>query len=127
MIFHTDSLISKWGFDDGDILENFAFNNNLEFEYDPDKSHSGSHSALIKLVCEHILPKLDQEVIVQEISCIHNPIRALTVNGRDASAFWHESFSPPFITPATIYIPNEIVLEIVKEFSVPISTGTPPA
>jgi hypothetical protein len=49
------------------------------------------------------------------------------VNGRDASAFWYESFPPLFITPATIDIPNEIILEIVKEFSVPISAGTPPA
>lgn len=127
MIFHTNDLLSKWGFDDGDILNDFAFNNNLEFTNDPAESHSGSHEALIKIVREHILPRLDQKVVVQTISCIHNPIRALTVNGCDTSAFWYESFSPPFITPATIDIPNETILEIVKEFSAPISAGTPPA
>lgn len=67
---HAQSLASKFGFMDGDIVSLFCEENNIESEL-KDKD---SHDVLIKLVRKHLLP-LVSHVKVFEISTMHNPIR----------------------------------------------------
>lgn len=67
---HAQSLASKFGFMDGDIVSLFCEENNIESEL-KDKD---SHDVLIKLVREHLLP-LVSHIEVFEISTMHNPIR----------------------------------------------------
>lgn len=67
---HAQSLASKFGFMDGDIVSLFCEENNIESEL-KDKD---SHYVLIKLVRKHLLP-LVSHVEVFEISTMHNPIR----------------------------------------------------
>lgn len=67
---HAQSLASKFGFMDGDIVSFFCGVNNIESEL-KDKD---SHEVLIKLVRKHLLPLVSQ-VEVFEISTMHNPIR----------------------------------------------------
>lgn len=67
---HAQSLASKFGFMDGDIVSLFCEENNIESEL-KDKD---SHDVLIKLVRKHLLP-LVSHVEVFEISTMHNPIR----------------------------------------------------
>lgn len=67
---HAQSLASKFGFMDGDIVSFFCGVNNIESEL-KDKD---SHDVLIKLVRKHLLP-LVSHVEVFEISTMHNPIR----------------------------------------------------
>lgn len=67
---HAESLASKFGFMDGDIVSLFCEENNLESEI-KDKD---SHDVLIKLVRKHLLP-LVSHVKVFEILTMHNPIR----------------------------------------------------
>ena len=67
---HAQSLASKFGFMDGDIVSLFCEENNIESEI-KDKD---SHEVLIKLVRKHLLP-LVSHVEVFEISTMHNPIR----------------------------------------------------
>lgn len=67
---HANSLASKFGFMDGDIVSLFCEENNIESEL-KDKD---SHDVLIKLVRKHLLP-LVSHVKVFEILTMHNPIR----------------------------------------------------
>lgn len=67
---HAESLASKFGFMDGDIVSLFCEENNIESEI-KDKD---SHDVLIKLVRKHLLP-LVSHVKVFEILTLHNPIR----------------------------------------------------
>lgn len=67
---HAQSLASKFGFMDGDIVSLFCEENNIESEL-KDKD---SHDVLIKLVRKHLLP-LVSHVKVFEILTMHNPIR----------------------------------------------------
>lgn len=64
--FHADSLASKWGFEDGDILGEFDLPNSVD-----------EHALLIRLVRAHLLPLLNPRLEVIEIGTCHNPIRAL--------------------------------------------------
>lgn len=63
----SDSLFSKWGFRDGDVVRE------ADVEI-PAELHS--HTILCDLVRTHLLPALPREVRVCEINTIHNPIRA---------------------------------------------------
>lgn len=74
---HSASLLSKWGFDDGDLL--------WDFLYDLDNGHRAhkiNHEVLVATVQKWLLPALDQQVetYVMELSS-HNPIRAESVDG----------------------------------------------
>lgn len=73
MIFYTDSLLSKFGFGDGDMLDDLLFDNGINLDND--------HDFLIKVVREHVLPAVKQQVDVYEIVTIHNPIRAERIDG----------------------------------------------
>lgn len=61
-------LASKFGFGDGDILEYFCEDNNIDLQ------ERDEHEVLIKLVRTYLLP-LIPHVQVYEIGSLHNPIR----------------------------------------------------
>lgn len=54
-VLEASELLSKWGFEDGDICD---------------------HELLIYLVRKHLQPLLDERVELEEIVTCHNPIRA---------------------------------------------------
>ena len=56
--FYTKDLLSKHGFDDGDMY---------------------CHDDLIEIVIKYVLPKIDQYVEVYTLQTSHNPIRARKV------------------------------------------------
>ncbi|MEL4071705.1 hypothetical protein WKW50_16290 [Ochrobactrum sp. GPK 3] len=68
-LFRAECLLSKFGFHDGDILDDDAFDGVL-----PDDL--SRHVPLIAAVRKYLLPLLDPRVEVFEIDSIHNPIRA---------------------------------------------------
>lgn len=61
-------LASKFGFGDGDILEYFCEDNDIDLQ------GRDKHDVLIKLVRTYLLP-LIPHVQVYEIGSLHNPIR----------------------------------------------------
>ena len=61
-------LASKFGFGDGDILEYFCEDNDIDLQ------GRDEHDVLIKLVRTYLLP-LIPHVQVYEIGSLHNPIR----------------------------------------------------
>jgi hypothetical protein len=82
--FPTAGLLSKWGFGDGDMLED-VLDEWLDGKW-PDEDFAADalgfeHRVLVRVVREHVLPHVTTPVEVYELGTIHNPIRAKTVNG----------------------------------------------
>lgn len=117
MIFYTSSLLSKWGFKDGDIFDDILYDNFITMPEVTAEPHDREHQALIHIVKEFILPKLDQKVEVVEICTIHNPIRAKTVDGVNVEDQWYDVNHTTKITPEIIVVPDEIVFKILCEFA----------
>jgi hypothetical protein len=75
------SLLSKWGFGDGDCLNDWWWDTYDE----PFPEDIDFHDVLVHLVKRHLLPRIAEAgyvIDVMTIDTIHNPIRAETVNGR---------------------------------------------
>lgn len=66
----AESLISKFGFGDGDTVEYFI---NDTYDMDLDFDH---HDVLRKLVIKYLIPAIGiPDLTVDFISTIHNPVR----------------------------------------------------
>lgn len=103
MRFYTDSLLSKWGFGDGDMLDDLLFDNGLPY----------GHDVLIRVVRNKILPVIQQNVEVYEISTNHNPIRAKAVDGIEVDDY---NYNPNIkLTPEYVDVPDSEILELARE------------
>jgi hypothetical protein len=105
MRFYTEGLLSKWGFNDGDILDDLLYDHFGTFDEDP-------HELLIKVVRVHILPKLEQMVEVHEINTIHNPIRATSVNGVKINVY--EGIHGVSLTPEYVDIDDQHIVNLAR-------------
>jgi len=74
MRFYSESILSKWGFEDGDILTNILLDNDFDVDRDV------SDRILSEIVKIKMLPVIKQDVEVFLIGG-HNPIRASHVDG----------------------------------------------
>lgn len=74
----AESLYSKWGFCDGDILNDAFFDMHLS-------RFADQHETLCLLVEEKLLPLLPVPVKTWHIGCIHNPIRVDDDHLKDGS------------------------------------------
>ena len=104
--FFTSSLLSKWGFGDGDDLD-WLYEHNRD--YDP-------HATLIECVRRKMLPALKQTVEIREIGCCHNPCRAGTVDGVDVTDLWYDSsktLDPP-LSPEFVVMSGAEILEVAE-------------
>lgn len=102
----SDGLLSKWGFNDGDVPDGFLdWCDDHGHPYPPD-----GHDLLRTLVRRYLLPRLEQRVDVVDIGTIHNPIRAQTVDGVDVTGCWYGKRSGPTLTPDGVMVPYEDVL-----------------
>lgn len=110
----SDGLLSKFGFNDGDEPDHW-----LDWcdEQGIDYNARGWdwHTTLRRLVREHLLPRLDQQVELTDIDTIHNPIRALTVDGVEID--WYEDYPDGTLTPDSVEVPYDEVLRIAREVS----------
>lgn len=104
----ADGLLSKWGFSDGDILE-WLF----------DFGDHDRHAVLCAVVRQKLIPALAQKVEVEEISTIHNPIRARTVDGKDVTHMHYDSAlrTEGMLTPASVDVTGAEVLAIARSLS----------
>ena len=106
--FYTSGLLSKWGFDDGELLIDLLL----------DHGFTGSRGqVLAETVIQHVIPVLDQkEIELIKVhdwnwSC-HNPIRAERVNGVEVDDL---EYKPnPTLTPEFIDIEEEAILTIAR-------------
>jgi hypothetical protein len=107
------SLLSKWGFEDGDMpdsVRDAIEAAGLRYE-DVDW-----HAVLAKLVRAHLLPALDQRVEAIDIETNHNPIRASTVDGAVVEACWYGDRPNPELTPEWVDVPMAEVVRLCHDF-----------
>lgn len=103
----TESLLSKWGFHDGDQLD-WLWSHNRGYD---------RHAVLIECVKRKMLPALKQKVEICEIGSIHNPVRAEFVDGVDVSDLWYDSdakLDPP-LSPEFVILTGKEIVEIAEE------------
>jgi hypothetical protein len=107
-------LLSKFGFSDGDMPDDLCdwLEDRLGIEHARDMPW---HTVLEALVREQLLPVIDQTVEVVSIETIHNPIRAVTVDGVDVTDFWYGDPGQPTLTPEGVTVSYETVLAKVLE------------
>jgi hypothetical protein len=111
----SQSLCSKWGFSDGDMPDDL-------YDWCEDEGIAyvdlDWHTALRRLVREHLLPALAEHhsVEVYDIETNHNPIRASIIDGQeiDDTAGVDEA---PELTPDSVTVPGEVVAAVVREVS----------
>lgn len=107
----SEDLLSKWGFNDGDEPDWL-----LDILEDRDMEHPNDwHAILGRLVREELLPALDQQVEVVDVDTIHNPIRAITVDGVDVVNQWREGNPTVKLTPESVDVPVERVIKLIAE------------
>lgn len=77
IMLHSDCLLSKYGFEDGDVLDDLIDGSGVKPEKWEDPNGYGFyHWVLIKLVKEFLLPALPRTIEIYTMMSIHNPIRA---------------------------------------------------
>lgn len=107
MRFYTESLLSKFGFGDGDMLNDLLFDSGISLD--------NEHDLLIKVVREHVLPAIKQQVVVYEIKTIHNPIRADSIDGVKVNVYQdneHIKLEPEFVE-----VDDSVILKIARDFN----------
>lgn len=107
LVLTSASLLSKWGFNDGDepdFLLDALDERGLDYPSD-------WHEALWKLVNEHLLPALDQHVELVRIATNHNPVRASIVDGVDVEGQWGRDATTR-LSPESVSVPIERVIEV---------------
>jgi hypothetical protein len=107
----SSGLLSKWGFNDGDAPDDW-----LDWieQQGIDWRIGGNwrDGILPALVRRYLVPELDQDVTLVDISTNHNPIRAGTVDGINVEDWWYENGDgEPRLTPEYVEVPYEEVLK----------------
>jgi len=103
----TESLLSKWGFHDGDQLD-WLWSHHRKYD---------KHAVLIECVKRKMLPALTQKVEIREIGCCHNPCRAGTVDGVDVTHLWYDpdlKLDPP-LSPDFVVMTGAEIVAIAEE------------
>lgn len=105
-------LLSKWGFNDGDMPEGFL--DWCDQHGHDDALYVDWHAVLRLLVAERLLPALQAQVELADIGhTSHNPVRASTWNGQDVESAW--TGDPPILpNPVTVEVPYAEVLDYCR-------------
>lgn len=120
--FHlnAESLCSKWGFGDGDALDEWWWET-----YD-EAPPFNTDDMLHALVIEHLVPEMRKagwDPMIVRISTVHNPIRAEHLNG--VTVDWYDSnveFDPPievWVTPEQV----EQMAHAIRPRDTPVDKG----
>ena len=93
----SESLLSKWGFDDGDPFSDWLLG--------PTNHAFRSKIFLAAVVRKFLIPKLDQKVEIVFLDTCHNPIRAAKVDG--VAVDWYSSNPGIKLTPEFVEVTDE--------------------
>jgi hypothetical protein len=104
LTLYSSSLLSKWGFNDGDMP-------NVLMDYwdacSIDYSNLEWHQVLCRLIRLHLLPALTihHDIELIELETIHNPIRILVCDGRNMMSVWTENrMDVPQLHPESVVV-----------------------
>lgn len=105
MILDTADLLSKWGFDDGDILHDFKVGHGLKVN---------SATLLVEVVKRYVLPELRKhhDLKADVVLGLHNPIRVIQVDGVSVDDNDEPSMT---LTPAMVDVSDDMILAIANE------------
>lgn len=110
---HSASLLSKYGFNDGDDPEewlDWCEGNGI------DLSRARINSfPLAAAVKKFLVPLIEQDITVTELVTAHNPVRIQTLDGHDMTGVWHGTLSEPELTPAYVDVPMTEILKLAQE------------
>lgn len=91
----SDGLLSKWGFEDGDVLENVLFKEHESWDrFYNDADLLTGHEELIRLVKTCLVPEIEMhhKLDVFEVEeTNHNPIRTRSVDGVEVDVYHAQS------------------------------------
>lgn len=110
LVLSCASLLSKWGFGDGDVpdwLLDTLDERGIDYPDD-------WQEVLWTLVNEHLLPALDQRVELVRIETNHNPVRADTVDGVNVRDEWTMTAPTTVLTPESVTVPVDRVIEAIQ-------------
>lgn len=108
LVLYSESLLSKWGFNDGDEPDAYLDWCDTHSHPYPDNWDT----VLRTLVRTRLLPALKQRVDLVDVETCHNPIRAERVDGRDVTALWYRSEPGLTLTPEDVVVPYVDVLAL---------------
>ncbi len=105
----TESLLSKWGLEDGDILVPIL--DELGF----DLGVVNTHDILIELIKDLVIAKIENEVEFEVVGTFHNPIRITRVDGK---AIDHLSESHPDIhlRPESVEVSDDVIRDYANQW-----------
>lgn len=113
LTLRSSGLMSKWGFNDGDMPEEVG--DQIADRFDPwseeyDRRYRAAlgvwHDVLRGLVRDYLLPALDQKVEVYDIDTNHNPIRAESVDGVNVESVHRDpKRAEGWLTPESVAVP----------------------
>ena len=112
---HADGLTSKWGFGDGDSLDDVVWDICDELELDkPDRDEF-----LHKMVTKYLLPELDKMGVtykIHNVGTCHNPVRAYEINGEDVSDYHYDpSYKHPLVGDVVVWLSKQQIIQAIKD------------
>jgi hypothetical protein len=110
MKFITKHLLSKWGFEDGDMIANFLEAHGFENYND---YGINSHKLLKKILLKYVIPKIKNKLegFSTGLETIHNPMRVCYVDGIEVNDIDMAQYAKITLEPEYVDVPDEIVLE----------------
>ncbi|GAB2633968.1 hypothetical protein ABI214_14555 [Prescottella soli] len=106
-------LFSKWGFHDGGVVWEWIGDAEDSGLVEPNQLDVDTHTVLIQLVTEHLLPLLPGPFTTCHIDTIHNPIRVATWRGEQWDDYAENA--PPEVADITVTVPGRLVLRALVE------------
>ena len=109
--FETDHLLGKWGFADGDYLEETLLVNGYQ-QSDPesDEWFEFVRRTLCEVVEIYVLPRIRNTIKPQRIVSSHNPIRVYEVDGQRVEDL-PKDFLPE---PHSVEVEQQLILEVAS-------------
>lgn len=112
LVLDAESLMSKWGFDDGDALDEWwwdRFNTSPGFKTD---------ELLYALVLAYLMPAVraaGHEIELVRIETVHNPVQARSLDDAEVDYYGVEChFNPPVRVSVSVDQVLDMVTKIVR-------------
>ena len=114
---HARDVLSKWGFDDGDLMLHDQRCRAILEEF----QGVTSHELLVAVVRRCLLPRLHQHVELAELVTLHNPARAESVDGVKLDGYGSPVDGDDYVdlTPDLIVVALDEIRAIADELSHP--------
>ncbi|MGB0913288.1 MAG: hypothetical protein ACPGSW_06850 [Phaeobacter italicus] len=112
--FDTSGLLSKWGFCDGNLLDDLLYDSGFE-------GHDwlDFYAVLATVVREKVAPQVDQQLELADMTqgTIHNPMRAGCVDGVEVDWRAGGREQQIVLTPEFVDVPVSEILAVAQRLS----------